>query len=227
MMSLTLYYHPLSSYCHKVLIALYEHGIDFERRIIDLTDAADRAELQALWPIGKFPVIRDHARQRSVPETTVIIEYLDRLYPGQHPLLPGDWETRLEVRLWDRFFDHYVQTPMQQIVGDRLLDAHADLTRARALLTTAYGMLERQLASRTWVASADFSMADCAAAPALFYASTLQPFPEDCGHVSAYFDRLIQRPSFKRVIDEARPYFSLYPFAEAIAQRFRQGSDPG
>lgn len=218
-MSLTLYYHPLSSYCHKVLIALYEHGIDFERRIIDLTDATDRAELQALWPIGKFPVLRDHARQRSVPETTIIIEYLDRLYPGQHLLLPADWETALEVRLWDRFFDNYVQHPMQQIVSDRLFGANGDLTKERSLLTTAYGMLERQLASRTWVASPDFSLADCAAAPALFYASTLQPFPEDCRHLSAYFDRLTQRPSFKRVIDEARPYFSLYPFAEAIPER--------
>ena len=212
-MSLTLYYHPLSSYCHKVLIALYEHGIDFERRIIDLTDATDRAELQALWPIGKFPVLRDHARQRSVPETTVIIEYLDRLYPSQHLLLPADWETALEVRLWDRFFDNYVQHPMQQIVSDRLFGANGDLTKERSLLTSAYGMLERQLASRTWVASTDFSLADCAAAPALFYASTLQPFPEDCRHLSAYFDRLTQRPSFKRVIDEARPYFSLYPFS--------------
>ena len=197
-------------------------GIDFERRIIDLADAADRAELQALWPIGKFPVIHDHARQRSVPEATVIIEYLDRLYPGQHHLVPGDWDTALEVRLWDRFFDNYVQHPMQQIVSDRLLGANGDLTRERSLLTTAYGMLERQLASRTWVASADFSLADCAASPALFYASTLQPFPVNCSHLHAYFDRLTQRPSFQRVIDEARPYFALYPFAEAIAQRFRQ-----
>jgi glutathione S-transferase len=102
-MSLTLYYHPLSSFCQKALIALYEHGIDFEKRIIDLGNDADRAELQALWPIGKFPVIRDHAQQRSVPETTVIIEYLDRFYAGQSRLIPDDWDTALEVRLWDRF----------------------------------------------------------------------------------------------------------------------------
>lgn len=220
-MPLTLYYHPLSSYCHKVLVALYEQAIEFEKNIIDLTSEADRSVLQALWPPCKFPVIRDHARQRNLAESSVIIEYLDHFHAGQHPLIPADWDTALEVRLWDRFFDLHVQTPMQQIVADRLRGTHGDLTRERAALMTAYGMLERQLAGRTWVASPDFSLADCAACPALFYASTLLPFPEDCRHLQAYFERLTQRPSFQRVIDEARPYFSLYPFAEAIAQRFR------
>lgn len=220
-MPLTLYFHPLASFCHKVLIALYEHGIEFERRIIDLANDADRAELQALWPIGKFPVIRDHARQRDVPESSVIIEYLDRYHAGPHHLLPGDWDTALEVRLWDRFFDHYIQGPMQQIVADRLRGSAGDMTNARATLMTAYGMLERQMTSRTWVASPDFSMADCAAAPALFYASTLLPCPDGYRHLSAYFDRLTHRPSFQRVIDEARPYFCLYPFADAIPERFR------
>jgi glutathione S-transferase len=220
-MPLTLYYHPLSSYCHKVLVALYEQAIEFEKNIIDLTSEADRSVLQALWPPCKFPVIRDHARQRNLAESSVIIEYLDHFHAGQHPLIPADWDTALEVRLWDRFFDLHVQTPMQQIVADRLRGTHGDLTRERAALMTAYGMLERQLAGRTWVASPDFSLADCAACPALFYASTLLPFPEDCRHLQAYFERLTRRPSFQRVIDEARPYFSLYPFAEAIAQRFR------
>lgn len=220
-MPLTLYYHPLSSFCHKVLIALYEHGIEFEKRIIDLSSATDRAELEALWPIGKFPVIRDHARQRNVAESSVIIEYLDQLYAGLHQLIPDDWDTALQVRLWDRFFDHYVQEPMQQIVADRLYASHGDLTKQRATLLTAYGMLERQLTSRVWVASPDFSLADCAAAPALFYASTVVPFPDECRHLSAYFDRLTQRPSFQRVIGEARPWFAFYPFAEAIAERFR------
>lgn len=220
-MPLTLYYHPLSSYCHKVLVALYEQAIEFEKKIIDLTSEADRSMLQALWPPCKFPVIRDHARQRNLAESSVIIEYLDHFHAGQHPLIPGDWDTALEVRLWDRFFDLHVQTPMQQIVADRLREAHGDLTRERAALMTAYGMLERQLAGRTWVASPDFSLADCAACPALFYASTLLPFPADCRHLQAYFERLTQRPSFQRVIDEARPYFSLYPFEEAIPQRFR------
>ncbi|CAI8749343.1 glutathione S-transferase [Pseudomonas sp. IT-196MI5] len=220
-MSLTLYFHPLSSFCHKALIALYELNIAFEKRIIDLGNDADRAELQALWPIGKFPVLRDHARQKDVPESSVIIEYLDRIHPGQAQLIAHDWEAALEVRLWDRFFDLYVQVPMQKIVADRINATNGDLTRERTALTTAYGMLERQLAARTWVASPAFSMADCAAAPALFYASTLVPFPDDYRHLSAYFDRLVQRPSVTRVIDEARPYFSWYPFAEAIPERFR------
>ena len=220
-MPLTLYYHPLSSYCHKVLVALYEQAIEFEKKIIDLTSEADRSVLQALWPPCKFPVIRDHARQRNLAESSVIIEYLDHFHAGKHPLIPADSETALEVRLWDRFFDLHVQTPMQQIVADRLRGTHGDLTRERAALMTAYGMLERQLAGRTWVASPDFSLADCAACPALFYASTLLPFPTDYRHLQGYFERLTQRPSFQRVIDEARPYFSLYPFAEAIAQRFR------
>jgi glutathione S-transferase len=220
-MSLTLYYHPLSSYCHKVLIALYENATDFDRRIIDLGDVAQRAELQALWPLVKFPVIHDAARQRTVPESTIIIEYLDRLFPGANALIPGDWDSALEVRLWDRFFDNHVQGPMHQIVVDRMRSAHRDLTRERAALDTAYGILEHQMASRIWAASADFSLADCAAAPALFYASTLQPFHDDHHHLQAYFERLMARPSVRRVLDEAKPYFSMFPFAEAIPERFR------
>lgn len=220
-MSLTLYYHPLSSYCHKVLIALYENATDFDRRIIDLGDEAQRAELQALWPLGKFPVIHDAARQRTVAESTIIIEYLDRFFPGDNALIPGDWDSALEVRLWDRFFDNHVQGPMHQIVLDRLRSAHGDLTRERAALDTAYGMLERQMASRMWAASTDFSLADCAAAPALFYASTLQPFSDDHHHLQAYFERLMARPSVRRVLEEAKPYFSMFPFVEAIPKRFR------
>jgi glutathione S-transferase len=216
-MSLTLYFHPLSSFCHKALIAFYELDIEFEKRIIDLGNAADRAELQALWPLGKFPVVRDHARNKAVPESSVIIEYLDR----QAHLIPEAWEAALEVRLWDRFCDLHVQVPMQKIVADRINAANGDLTRERAALTTAYGMLEHQLTGKTWMAGPAFSMADCAAAPALFYASTLVPFADEHRHLCAYFDRLVQRPSVNRVIDEARPYFSMYPFAEAIAPRFR------
>jgi len=220
-MPLTLYFHPLSSFCHKALIALYELDIEFEKRIIDLGNEADRAELQALWPLCKFPVIRDQDRQRNVAESSVIIEYLDHHQAVHLRLIPEDWDAALEVRLWDRFFDLHVQVPMQKIVADRINASNGDLTRERAALATAYGMLEHQLSANAWAASPAFSMADCAAAPALFYASTLVPFPDDHHRLSAYFDRLIQRPSVKRVIDEARPYFSMYPFAEAIPQRFR------
>jgi glutathione S-transferase len=223
-MSLTLYYHPLASFCHKVLIALYENGTEFERRPINLADAADRAELQAIWPLGKFPVIRDQARGRELPETTIIIEYLDRFHAGEHPLIPGDWEDALEVRLWDRIFDNYVQVPMQLIVSDRMRGAKGDISGQRATLDTTYAMIDRRMSSRTWAAGQGFSMADCAAAPALFFASAVQPFPAKLSHIRAYFDRLADRPSFQRVIEEAKPYFSLFPFADDIPQRFRQPS---
>jgi glutathione S-transferase len=220
-MTLTLYYHPLASFCHKVLIALYENRTGFEGRIINLGDAADRAELQSRWPLCKFPVIRDHVRQRDLPETTIIIEYLDRYFPGERPLIPGDWEAALTVRLWDRFCDNYLQGPMQRIVSDRMHSANADMTAERATLQTAYAMLDRQLTAKTWMTGDDFSMADCAAAPALFFVSTLEPIPERYGHLNGYFERLINRPSFARVIDEAKPYFSFYPFADSIPKRFR------
>jgi glutathione S-transferase len=220
-MSLTLYYHPLSSFCHKVLIALYESGCEFEKRIIDLGNETDRAELQAIWPFCKFPVLRDHVRNRNVAESSIIIEYLDHFFSGAGRLIPNHWEDALEVRHWDRLFDNYVHAPMQQIVSDRISNAQGALTRERATLETAYGLIERHMASRTWVSGQDFSMADCAAAPALFYASTVQPFPKDFRNLSAYLDRLTQRPSFQRVLKEARPYFSLFPFADALPEQFR------
>jgi glutathione S-transferase len=220
-MSLTLYYHPLSSFCHKVLVALYENGCEFETRIIDLGNEMNRAELQAIWPFCKFPVLRDHVRNRDVAESSIIIEYLDHFFSGARPLIPDNWEDALEVRHWDRLFDNYVQKPMQQIVSDRLSNAQGALTSERATLETAYGMIDRHLSSRTWVSGQNFSMADCAAAPALFYASTVQPFPNGFRNLSAYLDRLTQRPSFQRVLKEAKPYFSLYPFADAIPEQFR------
>lgn len=220
-MNITLYYHPLSSFCHKVLIALYEHGIDFEKRIINLGDEADRAELRAIWPMMKFPVIRDHAHDRNVPESSIIIEYLDR---DAARLIPQDRDDALDVRLWDRYFDNYVQRLIQQIVSNRISGANADMSGARAALDTAYHMIDSRLAARTWAAGEGFSMADCAAAPALFYASTLQQFPAECAHLAAYFERLVARPSVKRVIDEAKPYFDLYPFADSIPARFRDAA---
>jgi glutathione S-transferase len=219
-MSLTLYYHPLSSFCHKVLAALYENDAVFDRRIINFGDDNDRAELLAVSPLGKFPVIRDQARNRDVAETTIIIEYLDHFFPGERPLIPGEWEDALRVRLWDRLFDNYLQVPMQQIVGDRIRGAKGDVTKERATLEMAYGMIDKQMADRTWIASQGFSMADCAAAPALFYTGTVQPFPQRLGHLRAYFDRLMERPSVQRVIEEAKPYFSLFPFADAIPKRY-------
>ncbi len=220
-MPLTLFYHPLSSFCHKALIALYEHGAPFTPRLVNLGDPADRALLQAAWPMTKFPVLRDQPRGRDVAESTIIIEYLDHHYAGAHKLIPDERDAALEVRLWDRVFDNYVQGPLQAIVGDRIHGAGADLSQQHATLAMAYRMIDERVATRSWVGGEAFSMADCAAAPALFYASTLQPFTTDCPHLAAYFERLMARASVQRVISEAKPYFAMYPFADNIPERFR------
>lgn len=219
-MPLTLYYHPLASFCQKVLVALYENATAFERRIIDLGDPKDRSELLALWPFGKFPVIRDPAREQVVAETSIIIEYLDRYHAGERRLIPENWEDAFRVRKWDRLFDTYVQVPMQQIVAAHMRGEQGDVGPQRAMIETAYGMVDRHMASGTWVGSRAFSLADCSAAPALFYASTIQPLPAKLGHLRAYVERLMDRPSVRRVLEEARPYFSSYPFASAIPARF-------
>ena len=230
-MALTLYFHPLASFCHKVLLALYENETPFEGRIVDLGDQAASASFLTLWPVGKIPVLHDEVRNRTVPETTIIIEYLDRHYPGARPLLPRDEATALDARLWDRFFDLYVSVPMQKIVGDRIrAPGERDpkgVADAEATLRTAYGMIERQVASKPWAIGDTFTIADCAAAPALFYSETLVPYSKTHPKVAAYFDRLANRASFQRVIAEARPYFQYYPYREAIPARFLAGKTFG
>jgi glutathione S-transferase len=222
--ALTLYYHPLASFCHKVLIALYENETPFEARIVDLADDAASAELLAYWPVGKIPVLRDAARGETVPETSIIIEYLAEHHPGPVPLLPSDRAAAREVRLWDRFFDLYVGAPMQKIVTDRLRPAgHNDelgVQEAMATLARAYALLEQHMQSRTWAAGEAFSMADCAAAPALFYADIVSPFSASHPRAGAYFERLMARASIARTVDEARPYFPLFPLRERIPARF-------
>jgi glutathione S-transferase len=224
-MFLTLYYHPLASFCHKVLIALYENGTPFEPRLIDLSKESDSAELREIWPVRKFPVVRDHERKRDIPESSVIIEYLDRHFAGPVRLIPADESDALEARLWDRIFDLYVQLPMQRIVTNRLRAKdkvdEIGVAEARSVLQTSYAMIDRRMASRSWAAGDAFSIADCAAAPALFYSGVIEPFPNEHKNLAAYFDRLAQRQSFRRVIDEARPYFPMFPFASAIPERFR------
>jgi glutathione S-transferase len=220
-MSLTLYYHPLASFCWKVLVALYENGTAFEKRPINLGDPADRAELEAIWPLTKFPVIRDHIRQRDIAETSIIIEYLDHYWPGQQPLIAQGWDEALQARFWDRVLDNYVQGPMQQIVADRMRNTGLDLSKERTVLLTAYRLLDQQLGHKSWIGGQGFGLADCAAAPALFYASTLEVFPEGLHNLSGYFERLMARASVQRVIEEAQPFFAYYPFAERIPPRFR------
>ncbi|AVA21832.1 glutathione S-transferase family protein [Rhizobium sp. CB3171] len=230
-MSLILYQHPLASFCHKVLMALYENGTPFESRVIDLGNEESRASLLRLWPIGKFPVLRDEALDSTVPETSIIIEYLDRHYPGATPLLPLDPTDALCVRLWDRFFDLYVQEPMQAIVADirRPEDERNPkaVAQAQALLRTAYGMIEQQLGEKLWIAGDALTMADCAAAPALFYAETLVPFGEQQVRLQQYYQRLLDRPSFARVLEEAMPYFHFYPYSQKLPARFRPERSDG
>lgn len=213
-MPLTLYYHPLSSFCMKVLIALYENGTPFTPHLVDLADEAAAANLKKLWPIGKFPVLRDNARNRTVPETSIIIEYLDRHYPGATRFIPADRALALQVRLQDRFYDLYVQLPMQEIVGERLRPADKKdpfgVARAKDRLGNVYAMIDRDMADRAWAAGDAFSMADCAAAPALFYAHKVVSL-DGFKNTAAYRERLMQRPSFARVLKEAEPYFGLFP----------------
>jgi glutathione S-transferase len=226
-MALTLYFHPLASFCHKVLIALCENETPFTGHVVDLANKEASAAFLDLWPVGKMPVLRDDDRDRTIPETTIIIEYLDQHYPGARPLLPIEESERLEARLWDRFFDLYVQVPMAKVVTDRLrADGEHDprgVTDARSTLVTVYDMIERRMADKTWVAGKRFSLADCAAAPALFYAAIVMPFPKTHARLAAYFERLMDRASVKRAIAEARPYFHMFPYRDSIPTRFLQG----
>jgi glutathione S-transferase len=214
-MSLKLYFHPLSSFCQKVLIAFYENDIPFEPRIVDLTDETSCAEFKRIWPIGKFPVLRDDARDRTIPESSIIIEYLAQHYPGETQLVPADAELARQTRLRDRFYDLYVNVPMQKVVTDRLRPAGQNdrygVEQAKQLLQTAYGMIEQEMATKTWAMGDTFSMADCAAAPSLFYANKVMPFGATHRNVAGYFDRLMARPSFARALREAQPYFAFFP----------------
>jgi glutathione S-transferase len=215
MASLELYSHPLSSYCQKVLVALYENETPFEARLVDLSNEAERAALVKLWPIGKFPVLRDHARDHTVPEASIIIEYLAQHYPGKTKLVPADPDLARQTRMRDRFYDLYVNEQVGKIVTDRLRpDGQRDplgVEHAKERLRGAYAMIEQDLAGRTWAMGDAFTMADCAAAPALFYANLLIPFGETHRNASAYLGRLMERPSFARAVREAQPYLALMP----------------
>src|SRR6516225_866737 len=198
MMPLALFAHPFSSYCQKAMIALYENETPFTLRLLDHNDPATLAEFAALWPVKRFPLLLDG--ERPIAEATIIVEHLSLHYPGPVKLLPDDPDTLLEVRFVDRFFDNYVQTPQGKIVAD-----------ARAMLDTAYAWLEKRMARREWAVADRFSLADCSAAPALFYADWTHPISDAFPNLRAYRSRLNARPSFARAIDGARPYRSLFP----------------
>jgi glutathione S-transferase len=214
-MSLTFHFHPLSSFCQKALVALYENDTPFAPQIVHLGEAASRAAFTKLWPIGKMPVLRDEARDRTVPEASVIIEYLALHYPGKTALIPADPEFAWQTRLSDRFYDLYVNELVGKIVTDRLrpADRHdpQGVEQARALLQTALGMIDREMATRHWAMGDAFTLADCAAAPSLFYANLVAPFGESHGNAAAYLARLQSRPSYARAAKEAEPYLSLFP----------------
>jgi glutathione S-transferase len=210
-MALTLYAHPFSSYCQKALIALYENATPFVFRM--LGDAGAMAELEALWPMKRFPVLVDG--ERTVMEATIIIEHLGLHHPGPVRLVPADAKAALEVRAMDRFFDNYIMTPQQKIVFDAIRKPENrdryGVDEARAMLDTAYRWLDGKMAGRDWAAGDSFSLADCAAAPALFYADWTHAIGERFGNVRAYRRRLLARPSFARAVDEARPYRQFFP----------------
>jgi glutathione S-transferase len=210
-MSLTLYTHPFAAYCWKTLIALYENATPFTYRVVE--DAAGWAELESLWPIKKFPLLRDG--NSTIVESSIIVEYLMHRHPGATRLIPAADDASLEVRFMDRFFDNYVMTPMNTLVADRMRvqnerDAKG-VADARRMLEVAYGWLEQQLRPGAWASGGTFSLADCSAAPALFYADWVHPVDERFPGVLAYRRRVLVRPSVARVVDEARPYRHLFP----------------
>ncbi len=211
-MSLILYAHPFSSYCQKVLIALYENATPFEFRMLSPDNPAAGAEFVNLWPLRRMPVLRDG--EQSLMEATVIIEHLDLRHSGPARMLPADPQAALRVRFMDRVFDNYVMTPMQKIVGDHLRPAEArdphGVADAHKLLDTTYAWLEQVLQDQRW-ACGEFSLADCAAAPSLFYADWVHPIGASCPKLGAYRQRLLARPSFARAVEEARRYRPLFP----------------
>ncbi len=215
-MSLTFHFHPLASFCWKPLIAFYENGTAFKPVIVDLGDEASRAAFLKVSPTGKMPALRDDARDCTVLESTIVIEYLTAHYPGPVALVPADVDLALQVRQADRFYDFYVQAPMQKIVGDRLRPQNQTdpfgVEESRAQLRNAYDIIERDMQEKDWAVGETFTMADCAASPALFYANKVEPLGERSPAVKRYHDRLLARPSFARVVEEAQPYFKFFPY---------------
>lgn len=212
-MALTLYYHPLSSFCWKVLIALYEADIAFEARQVNLRDPANRAAFETVWPLAKFPVLRDDTRGKTVPESSIIIDYLVRTQPAAGSLMPNDPDLAMQTRLIDRLVDGYIHAPFQQIVAERMRpEGQHDpygVDNARAQIRSGYSVVAPMIAG-PWAMGEAFTMADCAALPALFYADyavSLTDWPDLAG----YLGRMKARPSVARVLAEAEPFFQYFP----------------
>lgn len=210
-MTLKLYEHPLSSYVQKAKTAFYEKGVPFESMMLDGSEPV-AGEFAALWPMGRFPAVSDEGR--LVFEATGIIEYLDARFPDTPRLIPADPMAAQEVRMWDRFFDNYINYPQQRIVYlaiGREPDDGQDGARWKAEFDKAYAFLDRRMEGREWAAGGQFSLADCAAAPALLYADWTYAIPRRFENVWAYRDRLLARPSYARALDEARPFRHYFP----------------
>ncbi|WP_269714421.1 glutathione S-transferase family protein [Caulobacter sp. NIBR2454] len=210
-MTIELFAHPFSSYCQKALIALYENDVPFVFRMLE--DEGVGEEFASLWPLKRFPILREGGR--VVMETSVIIEYLQVRHPGPVKLIPADPDLALEARMLDRFFDNYVMTPQGQCVYESLRPAESKdpygALEARKMLDASYAWLDQYMAGRTWAVGETFTLADCAAAPSLFYADWTHKIPEQYGHLLAYRARLLQRPSFARAVDEARGFRHYFP----------------
>lgn len=214
-MPLKFYFHPLASFCHKALIALYENDTPFEPVVLDLMDETVRENYRAVSPMLKMPALVDEERGRTVLESTTVVEYLDRFHPGPVSLIPADPDAAVEARQLDRTYDNYVHHPMQKIVTDRLRPQDRRDTfgveQAKDDLRAAYAALEPEMAGRQWALGEAFTLADCAAAPALFYANTAVPFGGDFPGLAAYLGRLMARESFARALAEAEPFFDMFP----------------
>ena len=215
-MPLTLYHHPLSSFCWKALIALYEADLAFEPRHVNLGDPTDRAAFEAVWPLAKFPVLCDHARGQTIPESSVIIDYLARTQPSAASLVPSDPDQAMQTRLLDRLIDAYIHVPFQQIVAERMRpEGRHDpfgVEQWRGQIRSGYKLVAPMIAG-PWALGEAFTMADCAALPALFYADyavSLADWPV----LAAYLGRLKARPSVARVLAEAEPYFQYFPLKD-------------
>jgi len=214
-MSLTLYYHPLSSFCHKALIALYENDTPCKLHLVDLGKEPSRGDFLKIAPLGKFPVLRDDANGRVIPESNIVIEYLDQKYPGRTRFIPTDPDAALRVRALDRLFDSNLHVHMQKVVIDRLRPAGQSdalgVEQAKGQIATALSVIENELTGRTWAAGEAFTLADCAAAPALFYSDMIIALKDRYPGTAAYLQRLKSRPSYARVLKEAEPYFAMMP----------------
>ncbi|SKB80478.1 glutathione S-transferase family protein [Sphingopyxis flava] len=209
---LIFYGHPFSSYTWKALIALYEKDIPFDYRSVDPEFPAHMPELKAHWPVGQFPLIVHD----GVPvfESSIIIEYLDHLIPEPR-MIPEGFEAALRVRFFDRIFDLHVMNKMQAVVADALRGPEAHVpairTECEAALENVYGWLDKELAGGGWATPYGFTLADCAAAPSLFYADWLYRIPEHYENLCGYRARLLAYPSVKRCVDDARPYRAYFP----------------